>query len=78
MLRKVGSYPRQNGLAVALHELGRIERALLVLDWLQRVELRRRVYAGRNKSKARNALAMAVFFNSTSVGSQHKRQSHAQ
>jgi TnpA family transposase len=25
MLRKLGSYPRQNGLAVALRELGRIE-----------------------------------------------------
>ncbi|MCY6665552.1 Tn3 family transposase, partial [Escherichia coli] len=28
MLRKLGSYPRQNGLAVALRELGRIERTL--------------------------------------------------
>ena len=29
------SYPRQNGLAVALRELGRIERTLFILDWLQ-------------------------------------------
>jgi len=43
MLRKLGSYPRQNGLAVALRELGRIERSLFTLDWLQDVELRRRV-----------------------------------
>ncbi|HAY4699673.1 TPA: Tn3 family transposase, partial [Escherichia coli] len=43
MLRKLGSYPRQNGLAVALRELGRIERTLFILDWLQSVELRRRV-----------------------------------
>lgn len=28
MLRKLGSYPRQSGLAVALRELGRIERTL--------------------------------------------------
>ncbi|MBJ3698426.1 Tn3 family transposase, partial [Salmonella enterica subsp. enterica serovar Corvallis] len=42
MLRKLGSYPRQNGLAVALRELGRIERTLFILDWLQSVELRRR------------------------------------
>jgi len=34
MLRKLGSYPRQNGLALALRELGRIERTLLMLDWL--------------------------------------------
>jgi TnpA family transposase len=63
MLRKLGSYPRQNGLAVALRELGRIERTLFTLDWLQSVELRRRVQAGLNKGEARNALARAVFFN---------------
>ncbi len=57
MLRKLGSYPRQNGLAVALRELGRIERTLFILDWLQSVELRRRVHAGLNKGEARNALA---------------------
>jgi TnpA family transposase len=62
MLRKLGSYPRQNGLAVALRELGRIERTLFILDWLQSVELRRRVQAGLNKGEARNALARAVFF----------------
>ena len=33
------------------------------LDWLQNVELRRRVHAGLNKGEARNALARAVFFN---------------
>ena len=63
MLRKLGSYPRQNGLAMALRELGRIERTLFILDWLQSAELRRRVHAGLNKGEARNALARAVFFN---------------
>ena len=63
MLRKLGSYPRQNGLATALRELGRVERTLFILDWLQSVELRRRVHAGLNKGEARNALARAVFFN---------------
>ncbi len=33
------------------------------LDWLQSVELRRRVHAGLNKGEARNSLAGAVFFN---------------
>lgn len=60
MLRKLGSYPCQNGLAMALRELGRIERTLF---WLQSVEPRRRVHAGLNKGEARNALARAVFFN---------------
>jgi len=62
-MSQLGSYPRQNGLAVALRELGRIERSLFTLDWLQNVELRRRVQAGLNKGEARNALARAVFFN---------------
>ncbi|WP_306532635.1 Tn3 family transposase [Geobacter sp.] len=63
MLRKLGAYPRQNGLAVALRELGRIERTLFTLDWMQNVELRRRVQAGLNKGEAKNALARAVFLN---------------
>lgn len=62
MLRELGSYPRQNGLAVALRELGRIERTLFILDWLQSVEPRRQVHAGLNKGEAGNALARAVFF----------------
>ncbi len=63
ILRKLGSYSRQNGLAVALRELGRIERTLFTLEWVQNVDLRRRVQVGLNKGEARNALARAVFFN---------------
>jgi TnpA family transposase len=63
MLRKLGSYPRQNSLAVALRELGRIERTLFALDWMQNVELRRRVQIGLNKGAAKNALDRAVFLN---------------
>jgi TnpA family transposase len=62
MLRKLSCYPRQNGLAIALRELGRIERTLFILDWLQSVELRRRVHAGLNKGESRNALARARIF----------------
>jgi TnpA family transposase len=63
ILSKLGSYPRQNGLALALRELGRIERTLFTLEWLQNPALRRRVNAGLNKGEAKNALARAVFFN---------------
>jgi TnpA family transposase len=41
-------------MVVALCELGRIECTLFILDWLQSVELRRRVHAGLNKSETRN------------------------
>lgn len=63
MMRKLGAYPRQNGLAIALRELGRMERTLFLLDWLQNPDLRRKVTAGLNKGEARNTLARAVFFN---------------
>jgi hypothetical protein len=63
LLRKLGSYPRQNGLALALRELGRLERSLFMLQWLQDTDLRRRVQVGLNKGEARNGLARAVFFH---------------
>jgi TnpA family transposase len=63
MVRKIGSYPRQNGLSFALRELGRIERSLFTINWYMDPDLRRRVTAGLNKGEARNALARAVYFN---------------
>jgi TnpA family transposase len=63
ILRKLGAYSRQNSLALALRELGRVERTLFTLQWLQSPELRRRVQVGLNKGEAKNVLARAVFFN---------------
>ena len=63
MLRKLASYPRQNRLALALRELGRIERTLFTLEWLQSPELRRRATVGLNKGEAKHTLKRAVFFN---------------
>ncbi len=62
MLRKLSSYPRQNGLALALRELGRIERSLLILDWMSDPQLRRRATRELNKGESRHALAKAVHF----------------
>jgi TnpA family transposase len=63
MLRKLGAYPRQNALASALRELGKLERTLFLLRYIRDIELRRRIHIGLNKGEARNALARAVFFN---------------
>jgi TnpA family transposase len=60
MLRKLAAYRRQNQLDLALQELGRIERTLFMLDWLESPELRRRCHAGLNKSEQRHALAQVV------------------
>ena len=62
ILGKLAAYPRQNGLALSLRELGRIERTLFTLEWIQNPELRLRVHLGLNKGEARNSLARAVFF----------------
>ena len=62
MLKKLSAYPRQNGLAKALREIGRIERTLFTLDWIKNPDLRRRAQLGLNKGEARNALARAVYF----------------
>jgi len=42
MLRKLAAWRRQNPLDLALQELGRLERALFMLDWLESPELHRR------------------------------------
>jgi TnpA family transposase len=63
ILRKLAAYPRQNGLALALKELGKVERTLFTLQWLQDPELRRRSHVGLNKGEQQNALRRAVFFN---------------
>lgn len=63
ILRKLGSYPRQNNLALALRELGKLERSIFMLEWSKDPQLRRRVQAGLNKGEARHALTRAVHFN---------------
>lgn len=63
ILGKLASYPRQNGLALALRELGRVQRTLFTLEWLRDPELRRRVLAGLNKGEALHALKRAVAFH---------------
>ena len=60
---RLGAYPRQNGLALALREIGRIERTLFMLDWFELPGLRRPATVELNKDEARNALARAVCFH---------------
>lgn len=62
MLKRLSAFPRANGLAVALREVGRLERSIFMLNWLRDLDLRRRTQGGLNKGEARNALARAVFF----------------
>ena len=40
MLKRLAAFQRQNQLDRALQELGRIERTLFMLDWLESSQLR--------------------------------------
>jgi TnpA family transposase len=62
LVSKLAAYPHHSELALALRELGRIERTLFTLDWLQKPELRRRAQIGLNKGELRNSLARALRF----------------
>jgi TnpA family transposase len=63
LMRRLAAYPRQNALARALREIGRLERTLFILEWISDLALRRRSNAGLNKGEARNSLARAPFFH---------------
>ena len=60
MLWKLAAYGRQNQLDLALREIGRVERTIFILDWLESPALRRRCQAGLNKSEQRHFLTQAI------------------
>ena len=63
IMRQLASYPRQNGISTALRELGKLERTLFTLDWIEDPELRRETGQELNKGESRNSLARAVFIH---------------
>ena len=60
LLRKFAAYPRQHELAVALREIGRVERTLFIIDWLLDADMQRRAQIGLNKGEAHHALKNAL------------------
>jgi TnpA family transposase len=60
LLRKLASYPRQNDLALALREVGRVERTLFLIDWILDADMQRRAQIGLNKGEAHHALKNAL------------------
>ena len=60
LLRKFAAYPRQHGLAVALREIGRVERTLFIVDWLLDADMQRRANTGLNRGGAHHALKNAL------------------
>ena len=64
ILRKLAAYPRQNGLALALRELGKLERTFFTLQWLQDPELRR-VVATSASTRVSSKMRSAALYSST-------------
>ena len=62
-LRQLASFPRQNELALALREIGRIERTIFILTWISSMAIQRRTQMGLNKGEAHHALKRALNFN---------------
>ncbi|KFK83952.1 tn3 transposase DDE domain protein [Bacillus atrophaeus] len=62
IMGKLGSYSRQNSLATALREMGRIEKTIFILNDILDESLRRKIQKGLNKGEAMNGLARAIFF----------------
>lgn len=62
LVSKLAGHSRQNHLFIALREIGRIERSLFTLEWLQNPELRRRATVGLSKGEAHHTLQRAIRF----------------
>ncbi|MFK8050291.1 MAG: Tn3 family transposase [Halioglobus sp.] len=60
LLRKFASYPRQHDLAVALREVGRVERTLFIIEWILDTDMQRRAQVGLNKGESHHALKNAL------------------
>lgn len=60
IMGKLGSYARQNKVATALREMGRIEKTIFILDYISNEALRRRIQRGLNKGESMNSLVRAL------------------
>ena len=60
LLRRLAAYSPQNDLALALREVGRVERTLFILRWITDTALQRRAQIGLNKGEAHHALKRAI------------------
>ena len=80
MIALNASYPRQSDLAVALREVGRIERTLFIIDWILDADMQRRAQIGLNKGEAHHALNRYRAWHSRKyclIGFAAKAQAHS-
>jgi TnpA family transposase len=73
ILRRLGTYSRQNRLYLAFRELGRVVRTAFLLRYLGDQELRATIQAATNKSEQFNCFLKWVFFGGEGVITENGR-----
>jgi hypothetical protein len=67
LMRKLASYPRQNQLAQALAEVGKVEQTVHLLESYGSEAVRRRIERRLDRHESANALGRALFFGRQGV-----------
>ena len=78
ILGKLGSYSRNNRVANALKEIGKIEKTIFILEYASDPNLRKRIQVGLNKGEAMNNLARNIFFGKKGNLWEHELQNQIQ
>ncbi len=61
LLKRLSARPRKNDLAIAMREIGQIERTLFIIEWTLDMDMQRRSTVGLNKGEAHHALKNALW-----------------
>jgi TnpA family transposase/uncharacterized protein YukE len=76
IMRKLASYPRQNQLAKAFNEIGKLERTVFVLEYLLDQSFQQQIRRALNKGEAIHSLARALTIGQ--AGELYEREVDAQ
>src|SRR6266571_2428416 len=76
-LSRMQAYPRQNALARALQEYGRLVKTLFILRYLENPDYRRRIHTQLNKGEALHALRQFLFFANQGYIRRHQPEDQA-
>ncbi len=60
LLKQLSARPRKHELAIAMREIGQIERTLFIIEWVLNIDMQRRANVGLNKGEAHHALKNAL------------------
>ena len=60
-LKHLSARPRKHDLAIAMREIGQIERTLFIIEWALDIDMQRRSTVGLNKGEAHHALKNALW-----------------